>query len=292
MRRVLTLVVLAGAVVAAGWLAAAAAETDVGGAQTLCLRGTPTCRNALQDAAEEYLKRQPKVQITVDGTCGVAGLEGLIKGTADVAFIEWPLRQSERLFWPKRYGSLKGPGPEWTFAQTTLGFIVNERNRLNRLTLDQLRGIWSGTVRQWSQVGGSGAGIAVYTIHPSRHLAGALASDFVLDYRQWGKHCQERSSHEEVIGEVLKEPAAISFLVVDRRQVVPEGVKFVFLAKDASSPAVPPTTENIVLGRYPLVREYRFVFSDRTPPGAYDFCRFVQTHLRQYLFVTLGKSSS
>jgi len=254
---------------------AARADDDVEGA--LRFVGTPTCRNAIRRAAEAYGKQRPEVRITVGGNCGVAGLEGLVKGTADVAFIGWPLSRLEKLFWPKRYQSLEPPGPEWTFAQTTLGFIVNERNRLNRLTLDQVRGIWSGAVRQWSRVGGSGGSITVYTIQPSRHLAGALMSNLLLDYRKWGKHCQERFSHRAVISEVIQDPAAIGFLVVDRQQTVPKAVKFVSLASGASSPAVPPTTENIVLGKYPVIREYRFVFVDRTPPEAYDFCRFVQS---------------
>ena len=41
--------ILTGAAVAAGWVAASAAEIDTGGVQTLRLQGTPSCYLALID---------------------------------------------------------------------------------------------------------------------------------------------------------------------------------------------------------------------------------------------------
>lgn len=67
MRSVLTLAILIGVVAAAGWVAASTAGTNAGAAQSLRLRGTPTCYLPLRGLAEAYTKDHPDLQIAVGG---------------------------------------------------------------------------------------------------------------------------------------------------------------------------------------------------------------------------------
>jgi len=270
MRSILALAILAGAVVAAGWVAAA--EINPGGVQTLRLQGTPSCYLALSGLAEAYTKEHPDLRIEFGGGAASMGVTALKEGRADAAYVEWPLREILGKMWPSHFPDIEQPGPEWTFAQTALGFVVNKGNRLGALNFDQICAIWSGTVTLWREVGGSGGRIAVYTIQPSRQLAGAMLSDNLLDYRKWRKDLQNLTSNRDVIGAVAKDPNGIGIIVIG--PTPPEEVKLLSVAEDPKSRPLPPTVENIVLGKYPVVREFRFVFSDKSPAAVREFCRF------------------
>jgi len=129
MRSVLTLAILAGAVMATGWPSASVAEPDVGGAQTLRLRGTPSCYLALSGLAEAYMEEHPGIEIDFGGAVSSMGVIALKEGRADAAYVEWPLRKILAKMWPSEFPDIAQPGPEWTFAQTALGFVVNKGNR-------------------------------------------------------------------------------------------------------------------------------------------------------------------
>jgi len=265
MRRVLMLVILGAAMITAGWLSASVAKTDAGGAQTLRLRGTPSCYLALSGLAEAYMEEHPDLEIDFGGAVASMGVMALKEGRADAAYVEWPLREILGKMWPSDFPDIAQPGPEWTFAQTALGFVVNKGNRAAALNFDQIRGIWTGTATAWREVGGSGGRIAVYTIQPSRQLAGAMLSDNLLDYRKWRKDLQNLTSNRDVIGAVAQDPNGIGIIVIG--PTPPEEVKLLAVAETAGSRPVPPTTQNIVLGKYPVVREFRFVFSDKSSPA-------------------------
>lgn len=51
----------------------------------------------------------------------------------------------------------------YPFAEEPLAIIVNRKNPVNNLTLKQLRGIFSGRITNWKQVGGPNETIAVIT---------------------------------------------------------------------------------------------------------------------------------
>jgi len=272
MRSVLMLAILGVAVIAIGWLAVSAAEIAPGGVQTLRLQGTPSCYLALSGLAKAYMEEHPDLEIKFGGGAASMGVTALKERRADAAYVEWPLREILGKMWPSYFPDIEQPGPEWTFAQTALGFVVNKGNRAGALTIDQICGIWSGTVTKWSQVGGSGTPIMVYTIQPSRQLAGAMLSDNLLDYRKWRKDLQNLTSNRDVIGAVAKDPNGIGIIVIG--PTPPVEVKLLSVAKDSKSQPVPPTVENIVLGKYPVVREFRFVFSDKSSPAVREFCRF------------------
>jgi len=162
MRSVLALAIFAGAVIVAGWVSAA--EKDAGGVQTLRLQGTPSCYLALSGLAEAYREEHPGLEIKFGGGAASMGVTALKEGRADAAYVEWPLREILGKMWPSYFPDIEQPGPEWTFAQTALGFVVNKGNRAGALNFDQIRGIWSGAATAWREVGGSGGRIAVYTV--------------------------------------------------------------------------------------------------------------------------------
>ena len=118
--------------------------------QTLRLDGTPTCFRALQEISEEYSKERRKVSFQTGFGGSFWALERLGKREIDVAFIEYPLRRFVDRAWNRAFPVGKEPARQFTFAQTALGVLVNEKNAVKRLTEDQVRDILTGKVTSWA----------------------------------------------------------------------------------------------------------------------------------------------
>lgn len=237
-------------------------------AQALKLNGTPTCFRAMLQISEEYTKRNQGTEFNVRYSGSFAAVEQLGSGKIDIAFIEHPLRKYVDDAWAKAFPEGRGPAAEHTFAQTALGVVVNKRNSLAKLTRDQLRDVCSAKITLWREVGGSGGQIRVLT---SRALSGYMVSDMVLN-SQWSKEIKDLSADSNVIASVAADPGRIGLVALTPD--LPKDVKLVAIAKDAESTPVRPTVENVVLEKYPLVRQYKLILSEKSSPAAHDFATF------------------
>ena len=85
------------------------------------------------------------------------GVLGVVDGTRDVCFMSYP--SEEELAYAKE----KNVELEIVKAtNSAFVFIVNVDNPVNSLTLDQIRGIYSGKITNWKEVGGEDAEIIPY----------------------------------------------------------------------------------------------------------------------------------
>ncbi len=238
-------------------------------AQALKLDGTATCFRALLEIADQYGNDHegPELEIRYGGA--FIAVEKLGKREIDMAVIEYPLRPYVDEAWAKAFPEGSRPPAEYTFAQTALGVVVHKRNPLSKLSHDQMKDILSGKTRTWQALGGSGASIRVLT---SKALSGSMASDMILHYGSWHGAVEQLDADANVIASVMADAAAIGFVALTPD--LPTDVKVVAVAADAKSSAVPPTVENVVLERYPLVRQYKLLLTEQSPPAAHDFAQF------------------
>jgi len=233
--------------------------------------GTPTCFRALLQLSEEYAQSQPvssKFEIEFGGA--FAAIENLGKGSIEIAVIEYPLRKYVDIAWAKAFPAGKEPPTEAIFAQTALGVVVNKKNTLTRLTYAQLRDMMTGKVTSWREVGGSGLQVKVLVTQNT--LSRFIASDLLVDYREW-KDVKNLDADSNVIASVMADPGAIGLIALTPD--LPKDVKLIAIAVDAKAPAVQPTVERVVLGEYPLVWQYKLLFSADAPSGVHDFIAYV-----------------
>lgn len=111
-------------------------------------------RAYMVDAAKLYeLKRKQRVTVRAIGT--ISAIEAVARGQADVV------------------GSARGPDPRTPLEQDLvftpiaydgLALIVHPANPVRNLTLQQLRDVYAGKVRNWSQLGGPNKDINLYTV--------------------------------------------------------------------------------------------------------------------------------
>ena len=111
------------------------------GSEAVLYVGSSTIANFIQEAERPY----GKARFIVDSVPeSLGGERAMQDGNADLAGVAWePAEETLAL------------GIEATLIGTdTIAVVVNEKNPVTRLSLDQLRGIYTGKTKNWKEVGG------------------------------------------------------------------------------------------------------------------------------------------
>lgn len=139
---------------AAGLLAASAA---VQAQDKLVLDGSTTVGPIAKAFAESYMRQNPGVNIMVSESGSGNGAKALLNGTCDIANLSRHLKDAE-----KKAMEEKGVKPvAHVVAFDALPVIVHPSNRVKGLTVEQVRGIYTGQVKNWKEVGGGDQQIVV-----------------------------------------------------------------------------------------------------------------------------------
>ncbi len=168
----------------------------------------------------------------------VRGYEAIVDGTTDILFCAAPSEEQ------KAYAEEKGV--ELVFVPIGLDgfvFFVNENNPVDNLTTQQIRDIYGGKYKNWSQVGGPNR-----IINPVTRLEGSGS----------------QSAMNSFMGDIEiapKSPLAItggsigfSFRYYMDGIVANKGVKMLSLN------GVEPSAENIRSGTYPIVAKFYAIY--------------------------------
>lgn len=125
-------------------ITAGAGCTRTPGAGVVSVSGSTTLFAVTQAAAEEFNRTQEGAKATVQGGGSSAGIEGVIAGSTDVGMSSRDLKGDE----------LKAGLADTVVAIDAIAIIVNPTNPITGLTHSQVRGIFSGKITNWKQVGG------------------------------------------------------------------------------------------------------------------------------------------
>lgn len=114
------------------------------------LKGSDTILSLSQTVAEEYMKKNPQARISVSGGGSGTGIAAKINKTIDIAMASREMKDTEYESAKKNGASVK----ELTIAFDAITIVVNKNNKVNNLTLEQLREIYLGKIKNWKELGG------------------------------------------------------------------------------------------------------------------------------------------
>lgn len=228
------------------------------------VKGSDTMVNLGQAWAEKYMERSPGDFVAVTGGGSGTGLSSLISGTCDVAMSSRNIKEKEIGLARK-----KGIDPfEIKVALDGLAVVVNPKNPVGKLTMDQLAGIFSGRITNWKELGGNDERIVVLSreVNSGTHV---YFKEHVL--RKMDPNSREEfapgalmlSSSQAIADEVSGNPAAIGYYGMG---YISAKQKPVAIAQDEKSPYVEPAIANVVNGSYPVSRPL-FVYTNGEPKG-------------------------
>jgi phosphate transport system substrate-binding protein len=226
---------------------------------TITVKGSDTMVILAQRWAEAYMAANPDVTVQVTGGGSGVGISALINGTTDICNSSRPMKQSERDKLKSRFNSL---GVEIKAAKDGITVFLNEANPVSELTLDQIKGIYTGTITNWKQVGGNDAKIILYGRENSSGTY-VYFRDEVLAGKDYSPLMQSLPGTAAVVNAVTKDVNGIGY----GGAAYGKGIKFAKVKKDAASPGYQPTAETIKAGTYPITR-YLYMYVQSRPVGS------------------------
>jgi phosphate transport system substrate-binding protein len=118
--------------------------------KSIQIKGSDTMVNLGQAWAEEFNKLHPDINVAVTGGGSGTGISSLLNGTCDIAETSRAMEDKE-----VKQAKEKGIDPvQEIVALDGIAVVVNPKNPVKNLTMDQLRDIFIGNTANWKAVGG------------------------------------------------------------------------------------------------------------------------------------------
>jgi phosphate transport system substrate-binding protein len=251
-------------------------------ANSIVIKGSDTMLMVGQGWAEAYQKKHTGVDISIQGGGSGTGISALINGTTDICQASRAMKGSEiekckqRNFVPVAT----------TVALDGVAFAVNTANPVKSLNLDQLKGIYTGTITNWKQVGGADMPIVVLSRESSSGTYG-FVQEFVLDHEKYRQDALLMPSTKAIQQEITNNPKAIGY-GGEAYFKEKKNVKILPIAMKAGKEPVMPTDVNVRSSKYPVSRPL-YLYTKGKPSGAIaDYIKFCLSPEGQKIASELG----
>ena len=232
------------------------------------IKGSDTMVNLMSNLAEEYMKEHPNVNIAVTGGGSGTGIAALLNGTTEICAASRAMQQKEI-----DLAKSKGITPvEKIIGLDGLAVMVNPKNPIGELTIEQLRKIYTGEYTNWKDVGGQNQEIVLLS-RESNSGTYVYFQEHVLNKADYSPKARLMPSTAAIVQSAGSDAGAIGYGGVAYAEN--PSVKIVSVKDAPDSVAVQPTEANVVSGSYPISRPL-FLYTNGQPSGPlkefFDFC--------------------
>ncbi|MEN8717001.1 MAG: phosphate ABC transporter substrate-binding protein [Verrucomicrobiales bacterium] len=191
------------AIIAAASLFAGANAEDkivIKGSDTLGAKMVPQLAEAYKAAGNEVT-----FEIAAEGSS--TAFTHLQASPVDIGMSSRNIKDSETEAFTAKGMEIK----DWTAAYDMIGVIVNEKSSVEGLTNEQIEGIFTGDITDWSEVGGDAGPISVYTRNTS---SGTYKSfqEMAMNKRDYGADTQKMAGNTQIADEVSKNANGIGYV--------------------------------------------------------------------------------
>jgi phosphate transport system substrate-binding protein len=126
------------------------ADAPPAGKKTITVKGSDTMVILGGRWAEAYMKLYPDVTLQITGGGSGTGIKALIDGETHVCQASRPMKAEEKKKVKDKHG--KEPA-EFAVALDGLAVFVHETSPLTEISVPQLKTIYTGKIRKWSELG-------------------------------------------------------------------------------------------------------------------------------------------
>jgi phosphate transport system substrate-binding protein len=100
--------------------------------------------------AENYMRSNPEISVQITGGGSGTGIAALINGATNICQASRPMKPKEREQVKEKHGK---DVVEFAVAMDGLAVFVHESSPLQEISLDQLKGIYTGKTKTWGALG-------------------------------------------------------------------------------------------------------------------------------------------
>lgn len=234
----------------------------------IVVKGSDTMLNLTQRLAESFAAVQPDVTVSVTGGGSGVGINALINGEVSIAIASRAIKSKE-----VSQARANGVNPvEIVIAVDGLSVIVNSKNPVGQLAIEQVGAIYRGEITNWNQLGGANRKIVLYGRQPNSGTFVFFREAVVKG--EYSANMRQMNGNAQIVEGVKADEGGIGYVGLGYIRNI-EGIKPVAIAKRSGEGFVAPTDEAMVRsGAYPLARPlYQYI--NGKPKGAVrDFIMF------------------
>ena len=215
----------------------AASSTAAALSGNVAAGGSTSMKNVIAALTEGFAEVEPGVTVSYDPTGSGAGITGAADKTLDIGLSSRALKDDEK-------ADVEGT----TIALDGIAIIVNNASKVEDLTVDQLKQMFTGEITNWSEVGGDDGEIVLI----GREAGSGTRDGFesIVDVKDSCKYAQELTATGAVISAVEANPLAIGYASLS---AVGDTVKMVTVG------GVECSEETVKDGSYEVQRPFVFV---------------------------------
>ena len=202
---------------------------------TVALNGSTSMEKFVNGLKEAIVETYPDLQLEPQFTGSSAGVEAVTNGTADIGDVSRALSDEE-----KAAGLVEN-----IVALDGIAIVTDKANTASNLTTQQLKDIYTGKIKNWSEVGGADQNIVVIGRESGSGTRDAFEE--ILDIADQCQLAQTLNETGAVAAAVQSTPGAIGYISLD---ALNDKVKALQLD------VVAPSEETVKDGSYTLQRPF------------------------------------
>ncbi len=230
---------------------------------SISVAGSTALQPLVEEAANEFMEFNPNLSIMVQGGGSGTGINQVASNAVGIGMSDIP-------------SAMKLEDDSYNLVDTKVAalkfsLVVNEDVNIDSLEIEEIKGIFSGEITNWSEVGGDDLAIQVINRPASSGTRVVFSESVMQDVAVNDSVGTIQESNGAVEQAVNATSGAISYLAMSYLTGDKEGVLKTLAINDVEA-----TTENVLSGDYPFWG-YQYMITQGEPTGAAaSFIEYIQ----------------
>ena len=243
-------------------------NSSQGDTAKVTISGSTSVGPTIEVLAEAYEKNND-VKIEVQQVGSSAGIKNTMEGTSDLGMSSRDLKDEELQSVEATQIAIDG-----------IAVITNKNNKVEDLTVEQVKDIFTGKITNWKEVGGADAEIVVVSREEGSGTRDGFQDILGFGSEELIKSAQICDGSGNIKSTVEGNENAIAYISFG---YVKDGIKSVKID------GVEANDENVVAGKYPISRPFLLVNKkDSLSDGAKAFVDFIMSEEGQNIVAEQG----
>lgn len=244
-------------------------ETGNGGAEvagTVVTAGSTSVQPLSEELAAAFMDANSGISVEVQGGGSGQGIKAIQEKIADFGALSRNVKDEEKT----------SVTQEYVIAKDGVAVIVNPESRVENLTMEQIKEIYTGEITNWSEVGGEAATIVVVSREEGSGTRGAFTEiTKVMTKNEAGEEIDSTTKNALVQGS--------TGAVMQTVATTPNTIGYVSLGtlsdtvKTVNVENVAPAKETVLSGEYKISRPFLYVTGGELTEAAQRYIDFVMS---------------
>lgn len=236
-------------------------DSDEGKAKEIVIAGSTSVQPLSEELAKAYMEANEGITITVQGGGSGQGAKSIAEGIAQIGALSREVKDEEK----------ESVGNQYVIALDGVGVIIHKDVKVEDLTMDQIRDIYTGKIKNWKEVGGDDAAISVVSREEGSGTRGAFVEITGVEADDKDNTTADalvQSSTGAVVKTVAETPNSIGYVSLE---AIDDSVKTVKVD------GVAPSNDTVIDGTYKITRPFIYITPAEEDADAAKYIEYVMS---------------